>query len=54
MDKVGGTLDAVQGRFLRAKLDAPRFDCHSDTSFVSSFISVCGCRSLDCTVNVRT
>jgi hypothetical protein len=54
MDKVGGALDAVQGRLLRAKLDAPRFDCHSDTSFVSSFISVCGCRSLDCTVNVRT
>jgi hypothetical protein len=33
MDKVGGALDAVQGRLLRAKLDALRFDCHSDTFF---------------------
>jgi hypothetical protein len=32
MDKVGGALDAVQGRLLRAKLDALRFNCHSDTS----------------------
>jgi hypothetical protein len=32
MDKVGGALDAVQGRLLRAKLDALRFDCHGDTS----------------------
>jgi hypothetical protein len=35
MDKVGGALDAVQGRLLRAKLDALRFDCHSDTSLFS-------------------
>jgi hypothetical protein len=32
VDKVGGTLDAVQGRLFRAKLDALRFNCHSDTS----------------------
>src|ERR1700739_2455928 len=39
MDKVGGKLDAVQGRLLRAKLDALRLDCHSDTSFFPSVIS---------------
>jgi len=33
VDKVGGVLDAVQGRLLRAKLDAFRFDCHGDISF---------------------
>jgi hypothetical protein len=32
MDKVGGALNAVQGRLLRAKLDAFRFDCHNGTS----------------------
>src|ERR1700730_18407632 len=55
MDKVGGTLDAVQGRLLRAKLDALRFDCHSDTSFFPQpAISARSCRSPNCTVNVRT
>jgi hypothetical protein len=35
MDKAGGTLDAVQGRLLRAKLDAFRLDCHNGTSIFS-------------------
>ena len=50
--KVGGALDAVQGRLLRAT-DALRFDCHSDTSlFPSSLLAAVD--HCDCTVNVLT
>jgi len=44
MHDIGGSLDAVQGRFLRAKLDALRLDCHDDASSLGNL----------CTVNVRT
>jgi hypothetical protein len=52
VDQVGGALDAVQGRLLRAKLDALRFTCHSGTSFPQ--LSLLRLLIAYCTVNVRT